>query len=240
MPNYVTSRCAVHGPAEDVAAFRRMTIVKAPDDHSDVGGEIFDFRSIIPMPAVVAEAESSSEAEVGMALIGYRDAPGDAFADLGQHWSARVRNDVAMPDGDIADVAAAYLSKHPSYETQGVKRIAAIAETGHPSWYEWSIENWGTKWDAFRYEQVDDDPFTFRFETAWSFPTPIFEKLAALYPTLTFECWTHDEGDCFGGRGCFNPREGDEPFAFGPGDDEAYELAHGYAREKYDDEEDED
>lgn len=47
---------------------------------------------------------------------------------------------------------------------------------GHNDWYDWSIENWGTKWNAKETFVVDDH--TVDFETAWSMPAPIFVELA--------------------------------------------------------------
>jgi hypothetical protein len=60
---------------------------------------------------------------------------------------------------------------------------------GVRSWYEWSIQHWGTKWNAFYAEVTDngDGSLHVKFETAWSFPFPIFEKLVSDFPTLDFD-----------------------------------------------------
>lgn len=53
-------------------------------------------------------------------------------------------------------------------------------------WYTWRVENWGTKWDVCDVEIdnaievfADDTQarFSFRCWTAWSPPTPIWDKL---------------------------------------------------------------
>jgi hypothetical protein len=85
--------------------------------------------------------------------------------------------------------------------------LQCLVETGHPNWYEWSIDNWGTKWGAYDYAEVAaqvDGRFVFRFQTAWSFPEPIFRKLAEIYPTLTFAVISFDEGWRFACDGEFN------------------------------------
>ena len=48
-----------------------------------------------------------------------------------------------------------------------------------PNWYDWSVDNWGTKWDAcsMDYEEYDGI-VTFSFDTAWSPPLPVYEALA--------------------------------------------------------------
>jgi len=43
------------------------------------------------------------------------------------------------------------------------------------NWYDWSIEHWGTKWDACRAQFT---PECVMFSTAWCMPTPWLKKLA--------------------------------------------------------------
>jgi hypothetical protein len=45
--------------------------------------------------------------------------------------------------------------------------------------------------------------FLFEFQTAWSFPRPIFEALVKKYPTLTFTTASFDEGWIFASEGAF-------------------------------------
>lgn len=63
---------------------------------------------------------------------------------------------------------------------------------GATTWYDWDIENWGTKWNA--YDQMIKEGKTyikFIFSTAWSIPIPIYEKLEKL--GLDFEVKYADE-----------------------------------------------
>ena len=66
---------------------------------------------------------------------------------------------------------------------------ANIEKYGAPTWYEWRIEHWGTKWNACDAEltETGDGSLHIKFDTAWSFPFPIFRKLAADFPMLNFE-----------------------------------------------------
>jgi hypothetical protein len=92
---------------------------------------------------------------------------------------------------------AEWLAGHdPKTLEDGRRSLAAFRETGHRDWYTWSIEHWGTKWGAYDYEQREALPgsFRFKFEAAWSFPEPIFRKLAEMYPTLVFRIASFDEG----------------------------------------------
>lgn len=66
---------------------------------------------------------------------------------------------------------------------------------GKNNWYDWSVANWGTKWNAYGF-----DPNTnyskekeIRFLTAWSAPHPVIEKLAEMFPSVKFEHKWADE-----------------------------------------------
>lgn len=62
-------------------------------------------------------------------------------------------------------------------------------------WYEWSISNWGTKWNAYGYEKDMDYSGcdSLRFQTAWSAPHPVLEKLTEIFPDIEFEHEWADE-----------------------------------------------
>jgi hypothetical protein len=88
-----------------------------------------------------------------------------------------------------------------------------------PAWYEWAIDNWGTKWNASDAEYSTKDPeHVICFKTAWDPPVPVFEALAKGFPehevvvysdeysnhlhvTFTLKegrvTWTHDQCGCF-------------------------------------------
>ena len=46
-------------------------------------------------------------------------------------------------------------------------------------WYDWRIDNWGTKWDIYESycNRMDANTLVLSFFTAWSPPFPIFDKL---------------------------------------------------------------
>lgn len=51
-------------------------------------------------------------------------------------------------------------------------------------WYRWSINNWGTKWNSYSHEKINDT--TIAFQTAWSFPDPVMLKLSKMFPKNKF------------------------------------------------------
>lgn len=69
-----------------------------------------------------------------------------------------------------------------------------IDKYGFDNWYDWSLHNWGTKWDVdFDLEFVsfaDIDtatPLTLEFNSAWSPPLAVWQKFVDRYPKGTFE-----------------------------------------------------
>lgn len=62
-------------------------------------------------------------------------------------------------------------------------------------WRGWSINNWGTKWNAYdtQIEEFADDTATLQFDTAWSHPFPVVEALSAKFPNLPLEVEYADE-----------------------------------------------
>lgn len=72
-------------------------------------------------------------------------------------------------------------------------------------WYQWNIDNWGTKWDATRVERSDEgDSVSYTFDTAWSPPEPVFHAMVEQFPRLDFEMHYLEEqgwGGELAGRG---------------------------------------
>jgi hypothetical protein len=51
---------------------------------------------------------------------------------------------------------------------------------GDLNWYDWSVNHWGTKWNAYDYVALRDDAIS--FQTAWSFPMPVITELSRRFP----------------------------------------------------------
>lgn len=75
-----------------------------------------------------------------------------------------------------------------------------IEQYGYDNWYDWKINNWGCKWNAGNTElTVIDNEHYISFETAWSPPMEIFEKISELYPDLSINLTVLEEGGYFSG-----------------------------------------
>lgn len=87
-----------------------------------------------------------------------------------------------------------------------------IKKYGAADWYNWSVYNWGTKWNAYDTSEWEDckDGKVTSFYTAWSPPIPVIKKLSSKYPTLTFKLEYADEGGGFLGFSTFDGLEIEE------------------------------
>jgi hypothetical protein len=90
-------------------------------------------------------------------------------------------------------------------QKESEKRIAAnIEKYGYPTWYEYQIAEWGTKWDVGCHPSYGDDAivtnksFSVGFDSAWSPPCAAYAKLKALGYTIT--AYYYESGMDFCGR----------------------------------------
>jgi hypothetical protein len=63
---------------------------------------------------------------------------------------------------------------------------------GFYNWCDWSIHNWGVKWDAGHSQLIEetDTTLSYNFDTAWDTPETFFRSLFAMYPHLEFRVVT--------------------------------------------------
>ena len=170
MPNWCYTDFTVSGPAEDISRFRHA--VRGSDDGEETP---FDFDRLIPMPSELGHA-------VGDFGAAYNVYYGDAEAMLKYPWVKNLKIETVE-----------HLREH--FDADPQRRVTAdqwrsnIEKYGAPTWFEWRCEHWGTKWNACDPEVTDngDSSLHVKFDTAWDFPFPIFEKLVADFPMLNFE-----------------------------------------------------
>ncbi len=117
----------------------------------------------------------------------------------------------------------------PEHIFRGNLGQAEREQYGSANWYDWSIANWGTKWNSYGYQtctEKDFDGTTLTFDTAWSNPQPVIAALAAKYPDLSFSHKWADE-DLGYNVGEKEYTDGEESFSNIPDGDskEAMELA---------------
>ena len=104
-------------------------------------------------------------------------------------------------------------SNHPLYSgvaEQALKNQQAYIATGYTNWYNWSIDNWGVKWDAsaLKVKELSDfNTVIYSFNSPWDTPEHFVIELSKLYPDACFEMVsgsiendTHYEFTCENGK----------------------------------------
>lgn len=67
--------------------------------------------------------------------------------------------------------------------------------------YDWCVRSWGTKWGIYNasIKKRTKRSVKFLFESAWSPPTPVIEKMGELFPHLSFTVRYYECGGAFKG-----------------------------------------
>jgi len=194
MPNHVTTRCSISGSPESLKVFSDKVLT---NDH-------FDFGSIIPKPVEVENSESSTDAYTGFyALTGkYASFMGDV-QDVS--WDQWVRDHYNYSHFSSREELLSGLTD--AQRSAGERAARCYEVSGYVDWYQWSIDNWGTKWNSYDVS-IHRSPSTLEivFNTAWSFPLPVFAKMQEMFPDLAFTTHSVDEGWNFVSRG--NTKDG--------------------------------
>ena len=97
-----------------------------------------------------------------------------------------------------------------------------VQRYGWKDWYDWSIENWGTKWNACDVH-VDDENQVIEFETAWSMPDGVLKEVCK-YTPLRVEYADENMGSNCGIEDYYVDEDGNPTYATVMED--SVELAH--------------
>jgi len=87
---------------------------------------------------------------------------------------------------------------------------------GYANWYDFCVNEWGTKWEVEPYDKVEYDDqhdkrgITFGFDSAWAPPTGVYEAL--MEQGFTVRAYYYESGMCFAG---IYDENGDDYYEFG-------------------------
>ena len=214
MANHVIHTFTVKGDAEEINRFKKSTMTLTENNQI-----IFDFNSIIPMPKEL-DIDDSSDGKQAHSLL--RAEPESLLKNtsyLGERALTSIK-DIFMFDEQIWNILTIgeflkihdFLVDYPDSPKINFINIPLgkqyqinIELHGHPTWYDWSCENWGSKWNSWSFTLLVDENeenqqnLCFQFTTAWSPVIPIFDKLADLFPKLIFSVAYIDEFENFAG-----------------------------------------
>jgi hypothetical protein len=147
---------------------------------NDDCGTPFTFNRLIPMPADIRSCgEIGTKSDLADKIISSRP----AFLDDDEYFiNEELRTECEKLRYDYRAV----------FEL-GMRRERNRKKYGHADCLSWSTTNWKTKWDACDADlspEPEHESKVLRFDTAWSRPYPVLEKLFAKFPEHEFEYLT--------------------------------------------------
>lgn len=181
MPNHVTNVVRLQGDEDKIHEI--LEAIK--NDEHGIG--TIDFDKIIPMPESL-NIEAGSK--IYDALKAYQEFVSEYMSkhDIIQIDASaipKVSEDAFLKDRKDIEEDEWNLGKQ-AYENQ--------AKYGTPTWFEWRINCWDTKWNAYGFDDPQNRKTNeIRFNTAWSAPHTVLEKLSELYPKIQIEHSWADE-----------------------------------------------
>ena len=174
MPNHTANNFTVTGPKADVLRF--VAQIKGTDSE-------IDFNKVLPIPDELRGTSSPSrimtQEEIDKIWVDWREKK------------------------NKGEVGSFEMERPFGLGITQAKYDEFILKYGYADWYDWSIFNWGTKWNAYDVtewsvnENGDNSSATIYYETAWSPATALWMKVSQDYPTLEFYHEFADEGGSF-------------------------------------------
>lgn len=171
MPNHI----------KNILKFNRKKYPNIFEELLDKDGD-FDFNKLIPMPERLMLIEGSI---TNIAIKYVKLIDENKFLDEKQNLEEQNKNFIKSlknnePIEDYREIYKKYDIKN-LYDL-GKLYLKNEKEYGCHTWYDWCIKNWGTKWNAYEQQHLSNKFYNIIiFETAWSYPRPIIEKLAEKY-----------------------------------------------------------
>jgi hypothetical protein len=110
-------------------------------------------------------------------------------------------------------ITAGFLGNTDEQAALELKEQANIATHGYKNWYDWCVNEWGTKWDVGGdgiTAEIENGRITTSFDSAWSPPIAAYEKLLDL--GFSVRAYYYEGGMCFAG-------------IWEDGDDDFYDLS---------------
>lgn len=111
----------------------------------------------------------------------------------------------------------------PDYIFRGALGADEMKMYGTDNWFNWSIDNWGTKWNSY---EVSWETNSVKFLTAWSPVPKIVKELSKWFPKVKMSYQWADE-DWGYNVGAFSVKDGETSEERSPvgGTGDAYRLA---------------
>ena len=156
MPNHVVNQISLQGDPEKI----RSMLETIRSDELGVG--TMDFNKVIPMPESL-NIEAGSRTDRGL----------KAYRDFVEVYTLAGTMNMDKLDAIPVESENVFLQQRKDIKEDewelGKAAWNNIRQYGAPTWYEWAIRHWGTKWNAYGYEDGADysGEDKLSFQTAW-------------------------------------------------------------------------
>ena len=176
------------------------------DLSEDDNTQVLTFNGTVPMPETLRITSGSATDRA----IAYLLAKTDNYTEIdkiagytfaAKHYSFKEGDEINLKRVKILKVMEKEITKQELEE--GQKALDNERKYGHKDWYDWSISNWGTKWDACSESSIREENESLlevSFDTAWAPPTAWLQKVTEKYKRLKFTMKYSEEGMGFQGK----------------------------------------
>ncbi len=200
MPNFVKNKIIVGRSEFGKRLIEKYCVYKEEREELE-----FDFNKVIKMPDEL-RIEFSSKSDHALCLYLTKVNPLVNYYGTNEEKMDKIlydniikelsdktlmKYDFTLSENDIYKVLDKYKEENELLEL-GERQINNLKNYGSINWYEWSIRNWGTKWNASDLE-VSDDFKNLIFETAWDPSIEIMLQISKQNPDIKFGYLYSDE-----------------------------------------------
>jgi hypothetical protein len=176
MPNWVITRIYITGPEDKIKEFEGK-VLRPNEDEDGEFQRTFSFDRIKGRPEELANTTAPNpKPEVRKV----KDMQGneieiEVYRDVINDWEivqASSRGETP-PEPILCNNAT-------TAQQQELRR-----KYGSSNWYDWNLDNWGTKWDCSDSHYNAEDKIL-QFQTAWACPEKIIAEMKLVFPDLKF------------------------------------------------------
>jgi hypothetical protein len=183
MPNWVITKIYITGPEDKIKEFEGKCLRPNRDEDGEFQ-RTFSFDRIKQRPEELINTISPSpKPEVRKV----KDMQGneivvEVYRDIINEWDIQS----AIKRGETPPEPIPCNNATPDQQEELRQKY------GSSNWYDWNLDNWGTKWDCSDSHYTEEDKIL-QFQTAWACPEKIIAEMKLVFPDLRFDGSYADE-----------------------------------------------
>lgn len=209
MPNWTWNMVEIRGD-KDIVLGIKDTLNNSEEEN------VFDFNKVLPMPTTLDIEEGSTKTpavlqylytEKGSYMAMLSDPDCRSYLENLRLFHLFHTDPAWLIETHQKALQNSHLSAQQLYD-MGKQYVENMKNYGFYTWYDWCCANWGTKWNSCDAEILSeggtdtDYCLKYGFNTAWSMPYGIYERLHLLYPEALISVTYIDEDDIEGDEHC--------------------------------------